>query len=992
MTVLVFGSNCNFPMSMVIGRKQPIRRYGRRTCPYHFFGAVLLAIVAFCPFVHSADIVLVSSGKALTPEQRQLEIAAQFYGLNLTVIDAGSADVGPALKAAAVQTQTVAVVIEADALRFVHQDRLLESLKRGPRGSLPLLVAGVTADTDSNLLERWSKGMLVGANRLAGSVPLRYEFGSQTVVTRQLAGVELPFPGNETFYLALSGGSKAQLVMSVAQGGHNVPVLIEEDLGEQKMFVLARTLPQSDSTMRWTADSIVGAFVKVAPMMIFAKYCAGDQGWHAVHHYANLTIDDPWLRQPYGHLDYKNLLEEMQKHNFHTTIAFIPWNYDRNKPDVVSLFRSHPERYSICIHGNNHDHEEFIESRVEKIFDVQQSLVRMDQFEKLTGIPYDKVMIFPHNIGSEDILDDLKAYNFLATINSSNVPLGSSNSQDLLSALRPVTLAYANFPSINRYSAEMHAPEPFIAVNGFLDNPLFFYSHHGMFAAGSGAFNMTADAVNKLQPDTRWRNVGDIVRHMTLFRLRADANYDVTTFSNAFELENTYGRDVDFYVTTQESGHHQIASVSADGRALPFTLNEGSLKLRVPVANGGLSHIQILYNNDLELASVGTSQKSLRVYLLRMASDFRDIALPRFSFGKAFTRSYYEHEAFGFFTICCGAILLLFCTCVIVWLIFIKRRKTSQQLCYENLPWSARMFPGSDHGHLPSAPKMTRYVIITPVRDEERFIEATISSLQQQTIRPVEWVIVDDGSTDRTAEILDRHAAQNSWIRVVHRPNRGFRKAGGGVMEAFYAGYNVLRGNDWDFIVKLDGDLSLAANYFQKCFEHFEQDPHLGIGGGDIYHDLGGDHKLETNPKFHVRGATKIYKRACWEAIGGLVQAPGWDTIDEVKANMLGWKTYSFEELRIVHHRFTGTAEGLLHDRIKRGVACYVSGYHPLFLIASCISRLVQKPYVTGAAATAYGFVKGYYTSMPRVNDTEFIKYLRRQQLRRLCGLETIWK
>jgi len=287
---------------------------------------------------------------------------------------------------------------------------------------------------------------------------------------------------------------------------------------------------------------------------------------------------------------------------------------------------------------------------------------------------------------------------------------------------------------------------------------------------------------------------------------------------------------------------------------------------------------------------------------------------------------------------------------------------------------------------------MRRYVIVTPVRDEERFIEATIASVQGQTIRPIEWVIVNDGSTDGTGAIVDRYAVQCPWVRVVHRRNRGFRQPGGGVIEAFYAGYKRLTCTSWEFIVKLDADLSLPVNYFEECFQHFEQDAQLGIGGGEIYHEIKGEQKLEAHPRFHVRGATKIYRRACWDAIDGLVQAPGWDTIDEVKANMLGWRTYSFGELRLLHHRLTGTADGLLRDRVKRGVACYVSGYHPLFLAASCISRLTQRPYLAGSVAIAYGFLRGYWAGMPRVSDRQFIKYMRTQQLRRLCGLHTIWR
>ena len=285
-----------------------------------------------------------------------------------------------------------------------------------------------------------------------------------------------------------------------------------------------------------------------------------------------------------------------------------------------------------------------------------------------------------------------------------------------------------------------------------------------------------------------------------------------------------------------------------------------------------------------------------------------------------------------------------------------------------------------------------RYVVITPVRDEEKNIEATIEAVCSQTERPTEWVIVDDGSSDRTGEIADRLAAQHAWIQVVHRENRGFRKSGGGVMEAFYDGYNSLQCKDWDFIVKLDGDLSFAPDYFEKCFEYFGRDLNLGIGGGEIRHNIAGQMKTEENPRFHVRGATKIYKRACWEAIGGLWPASGWDTIDEVKASMLGWKTYSFTDLGLTHHRFTGSEEGLFRDRVKHGVACYVSGYHPLFVAASCVRRLSQKPRIIGSIGIMYGFLKSHVTRPPRLKDRSYFAYIRGQQLRRLCGMPTIWR
>ena len=285
-----------------------------------------------------------------------------------------------------------------------------------------------------------------------------------------------------------------------------------------------------------------------------------------------------------------------------------------------------------------------------------------------------------------------------------------------------------------------------------------------------------------------------------------------------------------------------------------------------------------------------------------------------------------------------------------------------------------------------------KYVIVTPVRDEEKHIEATIASVSSQTMLPTQWIIVDDGSTDGTGRIIEEYAARLRWITVVHRPNRGFRKSGGGVVDAFNEGRRVLECHDYEFLVKLDGDLSFSSDYFEKCFRRFWENPILGVGGGEIWHDVDGELRVEGNPRFHVRGATKIYRRACWEGIGGLLAAPGWDTLDEVKANMLGWETRSFEDIGLLHHRFTGSADGQLRDRIKHGIACYVCGYHPLFIGAKCIRRLVQTPYVIGSVAILYGFLKGFFTRVPRVNDSQLIQYLRAQQVRRLCGLQTIWK
>jgi biofilm PGA synthesis N-glycosyltransferase PgaC len=286
----------------------------------------------------------------------------------------------------------------------------------------------------------------------------------------------------------------------------------------------------------------------------------------------------------------------------------------------------------------------------------------------------------------------------------------------------------------------------------------------------------------------------------------------------------------------------------------------------------------------------------------------------------------------------------------------------------------------------------TRYVVITPARDEAQHIVKTITSVAHQTIPPLEWVIVDDGSTDGTGGIIDRSAAQLAWITAVHRPNRGVRENAGGVMEAFYHGYQSLKASEWDFIVKLDGDVSLNPDYFENCFTEFQQDAKLGIGGGLICHLENGAPKVEVCPRFHVRGATKIYRRACWDAIGGLLKVPGWDTVDEAKANMLGWRTRTFQDLKVLHHRATGSADGAWKNSVKDGRADYISGYHPIFMFLKCVKRLVQEPYVVGSLGLSYGFIGSYLKRTPQVDDRALIHYVRQQQLRRLLLLDSIWK
>jgi hypothetical protein len=621
--------------------------------------------------------VLIRASGEPSLEQHELELAAQFYGLNFKVV-AASGNINKDVLVPVQQGGTVAVAIEANVLGFVNQRALLRGLRRNGGRNVPLLIVGVTPETKSDLLKEWASGITVGTKGLSGSETMHYVFGNVQGVTEQLTGLEIRSSGQDAFYFAPID-SKARKIMLLENDQQLVPIFIETDLNQQKVFLLCKKrVPQVPVEPK--AANTEAVFAEIAPMMIFTKYCAAARGWHALQHYANLTIDDPWLHEPYGHLVYKELLTEMEKHNFHTTVAFIPWNYDRSKGNVVELFRSHPERFSVCVHGDNHDHKEFDDfgskSLTLQTAAIKQSLARMEQFQALTGIPYDHVFVFPHNIGSERILEELKRYNFIATINSLNVPIDRPRPLSPLFALRPITLSFGDFPSISRYSAAMTSPAGFIGINEFLDNPIFFYGHQDLFTKGIDAFDGIADEVNKSQPDTRWRNVEEVAKHLYLVRLRDDSNYDVLTFSSNVDLDNAFGRNVVFHIRKQALDSAAIESVSVDGQHVSFHLDNGVLQISVAVSAGESRSVLIRYKNDLDLALISTSKSSLRMYVLRMASDFRDITLSEYSLGRAVTDYYYRCMASPFTVVICGCVLMVFSICGTYAVLMIRKKKT----------------------------------------------------------------------------------------------------------------------------------------------------------------------------------------------------------------------------------------------------------------------------------------------------------------------------
>jgi biofilm PGA synthesis N-glycosyltransferase PgaC len=272
-----------------------------------------------------------------------------------------------------------------------------------------------------------------------------------------------------------------------------------------------------------------------------------------------------------------------------------------------------------------------------------------------------------------------------------------------------------------------------------------------------------------------------------------------------------------------------------------------------------------------------------------------------------------------------------------------------------------------------------RYVIVTPVRNEARYIRFTLDSVVSQTIKPLEWIIVDDGSEDNTAEIAQEYAKSYPWIKVMAADLQGQRQRGGRVVRVFCAGFDAIAA-DYDFIVKLDGDLSFDDDYFEDLMRRFE-DPKLGIAGGEIHFLEGDSWRVEKTPLDHVRGATKVYRESCFQDIGGLAPVNGWDAVDELRAQMKGWKTRTFRDLCVRHHRPTGAVEGRLKGRVRQGETSYFLGYTWSQILARSTYRgLMDRPFILGGTAMLWGYVRSWLTRKPQFGDQELRAYLRQKK------------
>jgi hypothetical protein len=615
-------------------------------------------------------------------EYQQLKMVCDFYGIAVQRIKIEYINETENIER---QGGQVAYVINAG---LMGDDRLIKFMKmmKGKRVDVPFLITGVDAKTNDKNLKIFFGNQLINVRKANPSKnPPIFKFASQKDLCRELAGhnISLITDSSEKYWLEIGEISAMEPIISFTDemGEKEYPMFVRLRREGMNFFLAtggnrsAKTIGETYLSSCSKNENYQKCFLESAPLFLFVRYVFGDECWHAISDFANLTIDDPRLIERYGGLDFEGLIKEIGKNDFHTTIGFIPWNYDRNSKQVVDLILKNKNKMSLVVHGNSHAHREFgyydpsiktdkdksIYAQQEK--NIQQALARMEEFKNLTGLSYDKIMIFPHDISPEPTLGLLRKYGFVATVNSSNIPWGSERREDSIERLRVATRKYEDFPSFKRMAASNTLNDSYksgILIDLFLDNPILLSSHADFFREGVGAFEETARFINGAQPEIRWRALGGIAAHGYLIRKIRRGIYDVFSFVDSFILENRNDFRANYRVCIPMSDTSRLKSLEIDGRRANYEAKNKAVKFSVTLEPEESKRIILKYADGMETPNVPIAREGMRNIFLRSFSEFRDMYLVTWKPGYFLVKSYYDTGIFNYGLWSVGGILGFF--------------------------------------------------------------------------------------------------------------------------------------------------------------------------------------------------------------------------------------------------------------------------------------------------------------------------------------------
>ncbi len=563
-----------------------------------------------------------------TPDDVCLKRLIEFFGLSCRTVDVSTFDVE--LHRAA--DHDLCILASAATIdRWCHNlpdcAAALDGLRQ--KASFLFLYGFAPGKSPAYIAAGLSDGAIEDVRALPG-VGLSYQVSSsEPGITREFSGLSFGGVCNDTDsgFICTPNSSGAVPLVTIAE----MPfwVVIQKNLC--KTFLLACS---AIADIREHVNGIDAGtyFSRLLPAAMFLRWVFKGRCWHSKYRFANFIIDDPPLKRSYGYLNYRNLLTQMDRCGFASTIAFIPWNYRRTDNRIVQIFRERTDRLSLCVHGCDHTTAEFSSTDLALLNSrVQIASARMNSLERWNGLSYSKTMVFPQGRFSTGSLIALKANNYLAAVNSSASPAYSGEDGALTVAdfLTPAVTRHGGFPVfVRRYPAGLEQ----FAFDLFFGKPLLTVEHHTYFKDGGARL---AEFVTRINSFKRllWTGLPDIMKKSYLER---DISNEITAcrlYTNHHVIENHAERDRTFIVTKFESGDVPIQHVLVNGLAAKFTLIDNVLEfaMRIPALSSNV--VEIVYGNPLPHAGLeqGFASRS-HVWVHRMLSEFRDNVLCRSGF------------------------------------------------------------------------------------------------------------------------------------------------------------------------------------------------------------------------------------------------------------------------------------------------------------------------------------------------------------------------
>ena len=446
-----------------------------------------------------------------------------------------------------------------------------------------------------------------------------------------MAGIEASVPSQQEDSVVISANEteKSKFTSIMSAGGAPIFILFQRN-GVQVFFSGSSEMVDIEQKVGSGFYDVKQHFCSAVPLIMFLRFIFREIAWHPQELSACLIVDDPLLKQRYGHCDFVKLRDFMRQYDFTTNIAFIPWNWRRTSAADADFFRSQSDYFSVSIHGCDHIGDEFGTTSFE-IADGRARLAqsRMRNHEARTGIHHDLVMVFPQGVFSSVCPEALKRNGFLAAVNTETLPVDAKGSRTCIRDVWDVAIrTYGGFPIFTRRYAS-HGLENF-AFDLLLGKPCLIVSHHGFFRDSGAELIELIEKLRSLNCCLRWRPLGDVIRRACRRRVTQEGMEEVEMYGNELLIDNSSNQGIDLLVHKRESHSDLVAEIRSDGKPVNWTTEADRVVFNEKICPHSEKRLQVVYR---EPAAAGNLSRSLRfelsVAVRRMLCEFRDDYLSR---------------------------------------------------------------------------------------------------------------------------------------------------------------------------------------------------------------------------------------------------------------------------------------------------------------------------------------------------------------------------